>query len=147
MPRDVPPIRIMPMSTKIPGFGKLTIDDVQRKLFLGRLPKMKGRFQYRSSGLNTEPGTLVLFQFRARVIGSALFLRDEKYEKPRDGCAGAMYFDVKSIRTFDPLDVEAMRKVWPTFRAFGHVKQYLNPTLYAAFKKRLKNVKSPVAGR
>ena len=36
-----------------------------------------------------------------------------------------------------------MRKVWPSFRAFGHVKQSLNPTLYSQFKRRLKNVKSP----
>ena len=62
MPRDVPSIRIMPMSTKIPGFEDRSIEDVQA-LFLKRLPKMKGRFQYPSSGLNAEPGTLVLFQF------------------------------------------------------------------------------------
>ena len=30
-----------------------------------------------------------------------------------------------------------------SFRAFGHVKQFLNPTLYPKFKRRLKNVASP----
>jgi len=36
-----------------------------------------------------------------------------------------------------------MRKAWPSFRAFGHVKQYLNPARYSMFKRRLKHVTSP----
>jgi hypothetical protein len=36
-----------------------------------------------------------------------------------------------------------MQRVWPSFRRFGHVKQYLNPTLYPKFKRRLKNVAAP----
>jgi len=46
------------------------------------------------------------------------------------------------IRTFDPLDADAIRKIWPAFRAFGHVKQYLNPTRYSQFKRRLRNINS-----
>ena len=86
----------------------------------------------------------MLFQFRARIIASGVFLRDEKFESPKRGYGGVMHFDPKSFRTFDPLDALAMRKVWPSFRAFGHVKQYLNPTLCSQFKRRLKNIASPV---
>jgi hypothetical protein len=143
MPGEIPSMRILPMSDKLDGFRGRSIEDVQKDIFLRKLPAKKGRFLYRSSGLNAEPGTVVLFQFKARVIASAVFLRDEKFEQPIDGCGGAMFFDVKSFRTFVPLDVEAMRKVWPSFRAFGHVKQYLNPTLYSQFKRRLKQVASP----
>ena len=75
-----------------------------------------------------------------------MFLRDEKFVRPRGDSAGALHFDPASIRTFDPLDVEAMRKIWPGFRAFGHVKQFLNPTLYGKFKRQLKNLASPGAG-
>jgi hypothetical protein len=143
MPHPIPAIRILPMSDKIPGFRNRTIADVQTKCFLRDLPKNNGRFRYPVSGLSADPGAIVLFQFRARIIASAVFLRDEKFEKPIRGCAGALYFDPKSFRTFDPLDVEAMRKTWPRFRAFGHVKQFLNPTCYPAFKRRLKNVALP----
>jgi hypothetical protein len=119
---------------------------VQRDVFLRWLPAHNGRWRYPRAGLNAEPGTVVLFQYRARIIATAVFLRDEKFERPRGGYGGEMYFDPRSFRTFEPLDVEAMRKVWPSFRAFGHVKQFLNPTLYPAFKKCLKRVTSPTAG-
>jgi hypothetical protein len=131
------------MSDKIEGFKGRSIEDVQRNVFLRKLPNtMKGRWHYASSGLNADPGTILLFQFKARIIASAVFLRDEKYEKPKRGNAGEIAIDPKSIRTFDPLDVEDMRKIWPSFRAFGHAKQALNPMLYSKFKRALKNVAS-----
>jgi len=145
MRREIPSIRILPMSDKLDGFRGRSIEDVQKDIFLSKLPARKGCFRYRSSGLNAKPETVVLFQFKARIIASAVFLRDEKFDESIDGCGGAMFFDVKSFRTFKPLDVEAMRKVWPSFRGFGHVKQYLNPTLYGQFKRRLKQVASPEA--
>ena len=143
MPRTVPAVRILPMSTQTPGFSERSIEDVQSRLFLRAVPANDGRFRYWTTGLNADPGTVVLFQFRARIIASAVFLRDEKYERPIDGHAGALYFDPRSVRTFDPVDAETMRSVWPAFRAFGHVKQFLNPARYPQFKRRLKNVASP----
>jgi hypothetical protein len=143
MRRDIPAVRIWPMSDKLEGFRGRSIEDVQTRLFLRDLPKGNGRWRYPRIGLNAAPGTVVLFQFRARIIASGVFLRDEKFEKPIRGSAGAIYFDPRSFRTFDPLDVEAMRKVWPSFRAFGHVKQRLNPTRYSQFKRRLKHVAMP----
>jgi hypothetical protein len=132
------------MSDKVDGFRGRTIAQVQAGVFLRELPRRKGRYRYQSAGLNAEPGTVVLFQFQARIIASAIFLRDEKFAQPVGGHGGAIYFDVKSFRTFDPLDADAMRKVWPAFRRFGHVKQALNPTRYPMFKRRLKNVASPI---
>jgi hypothetical protein len=143
--RDVPAVRILPMSIKRKGFEARSIDDVQKRLFLRDLPKGGGRWTYPRVGLRADPGTIVLFQYRARIVASAVFLRDEKFGCPRHGSGGAMHFDPATIRTFDPLDVEAMRKVWPSFRAFGHVRQLLNPTRYPLFKRRLKNVASPVS--
>ena len=124
------------MSDKLPGFVGRSIDDVQARCFLRDLPKCGGRYQYPKMGLNADPGTIVLFQYRARIIASGVFLRDD---------GKSLYFDVASFRTFDPFDVEQMRKVWPSFRAFGHVKQFLNPTLYSKFERSLRNVSSPSA--
>jgi len=131
------------MSDQTKGFRGRSIEDVQRNCFLRDLPRDNGRYLYPSAGLNADPGTVVLFQFRARIIASAIFLRDEKFPRPKRGYSGAIYFDPQSFRTFDPLDVEAMRKVWPHFRAFGHVKQFLNPTCYPMFKRRLKHMALP----
>src|SRR5580765_5721117 len=139
----IPAVRIWPMSDKLKGFRDRSIEDVQSRLFLRDLPACGGRYPYPRIGLNAAPGAVVLFQYRARIIASAVFLRDEKSHRPKGGSSGAIFLDVTSIRTFDPLDVEAMQKVWPSFRRFGHVKQYLNPTLYSKFKRRLKNVATP----
>jgi hypothetical protein len=107
MKQDLPAVRIWPMSDKLPGFVGRSIEDVQRRCFLKHLPAMKGRFRYPTVGLSAEPGTIILFQYRARIIASAVFLRDRKLKKPAGGCAGAFFIDVKSIRTFDPLDADA----------------------------------------
>src|SRR5262249_170352 len=143
VPREVPSIRIFPMSEKRKGFRGRRIEDVQRHLFFVDLPqRSNGRWHYQKTGLNAPAGTLVLFQFKARIISSAHSLRDEKFDRPKRGSAGILHFDPASFRTFDPLDVEAMRKIWPSFRAFGHVKQYLNPGMCRKFTRQLKNAKS-----
>jgi hypothetical protein len=143
MSHDVPAVRIWPMSDELPGFVDRSIEDVQTRLFLRDLPNNKGCYRYPKNGLKTVAGTVILFQYRARIIASATYLGDEKFGKPINGCAGAIYVEVTTIRTFDPLDVEAMRKIWPRCRAFGHVKQFLNPARYSQLNRRLKNVRSP----
>ncbi|MGC4032791.1 MAG: hypothetical protein QM754_13870 [Tepidisphaeraceae bacterium] len=134
---EVIAVRILPMSDRLPGFVGKTVEQVQRDFFHGRLVKAKGLFRYPKNGLAAEHGAAVLFQFKAQIIATAMFVRDEKYERPTDGFAGAMHFDVSSIRTFEPWDADAVRSVWPGFRGFGHVKQRLNPGNWPAFTKRM----------
>lgn len=143
MRRGIPSVRILPMSDKADGFRGRSIEAVQAGCFLRDLPAHNGRYRYPSAGLNAEPGTIVLFQYRARIIASAVFLRDEKFDRPVGGFGGALHFEAGSFRTFEPLDAAAIRAVWPAFRAFGHVKQHLNPTRYPMLKRRLKRVASP----
>jgi hypothetical protein len=145
MRRETPAVRILPMSDREPGFVGKGIEWVQRQVFLRDLPASGGRFRYRSSGLSARAGTIVLFQYRARVVAMAEFVRDEKYDRPRRGHGGAMHFDVTSIRTFEPVDVAGMRKAWPGFARFGHVKQVLNASCYAAFRRSLRRLASPAA--
>jgi hypothetical protein len=133
------------MSSQIPGFRGREIADVQQKCFLRDVPRRGGRFRYPSSGLSAPAGTLILFQLQAHIIASAIFLRDLKFKPARGEYAGELHLEPASIRIFDPLDLEAIRIVWPRFRAFGHVKQYLNPECYSALLKHLKRVKSPPA--
>jgi hypothetical protein len=136
----IPAVRIWPMSDKIHGFRGKSIAQVQADCFLRDLPKAGGAFSYRSAGLHSPAGTVVLFQFQARIVASAVLLRDERFSSPRAGRRGRLHFDAGSIRTFEPLDFAAMRRIWPGIRPFGHVKQVLNPTLYAKFRRRTKGV-------
>src|SRR3954467_6081819 len=115
----VPAVPIWPKSAKNDGCSGPGNEAVQERYFLGKLPAQGGRWRYRSAGLKSPPGTVVLFQFRARIIASAAFVRDEKFDRPVRGCDGVLHFDPASFRTFDPLDVDAMRAVWPRFRGFG----------------------------
>jgi hypothetical protein len=131
------------MSDRIDGFRGRTIEDVQRNTFLRDLPANGGRFRYRASGLNAPAGSVVLFQFRARIIASATFVRDEKFERATGAFQGVLHFEPASIRTFEPVDVETMREVWPGFRSFGHAKQRLNPACYGAFRRRQKGRTAP----
>lgn len=137
---SIPAVRIWPMSDRIPGFRGKSIAQVQADCFGRDLPKSDGVFSYRSAGLNAPAGTVVLFQFQARIIASAVLLRDEKFKSPRAGRRGRLHFDASSIRTFEPLDFAAMRRIWPGIRPFGHVKQMLNPMLYPKFRRRLKGM-------
>jgi len=139
-PLDIPSVRILPMSNRIEGFRDRSIEDVQQKLFLGRLRKT-GKFHYTSTGLNAPPGAIILFQFSAHVIASAVFRFDERFEEPKDGLAGALHLEPESIQVFDPVDAETMRACWPQFTRFGHVKQHLNPGRYEAFRRKLRNVR------
>jgi hypothetical protein len=141
--REIPAVRILPMSDRAKSFVGRSIESVQGGCFLRELPRMGGRFRYPSAGLNAPAGTVVLFQYRARVIASGAFVRDERYERPAGGYAGALHFEPGSFRTFDPVDVAGMRAAWPAFRGFGHVKQRLNPARYPAFVRRLKRVRRP----
>ena len=143
MPREIPSVRILPMSDRIDGFRGRTIEDVQHNTFLRDLPACNGRFRYRASGLNAPAGSVVLFQFRARIIASATFVRDEQFDRPTRGLRGALHFEPGSIRTFQPVQAEAMRRIWPGFRSFGHVKQRLNPACYGAFTRRRKALRAP----
>ena len=143
MGRETPAVRILPMSDREPGFVGKGIERVQRETFLRDLPACGGRFRYRASGLSARPGTVVLFQYRARVIAMAAFVRDEKFEHRRRGHGGVLHFDAASIRTFEPVDAAGMRKAWSGFVRFGHVKQVLNGSCFPAFRRRLRNVASP----
>ena len=143
-PSEVPMVRILPMSDQQQGFRDQTIEQIQCRFFLKRFPQRKGQYRYYASGLNAERGTVVLFQFKARVIASAVFLRDEKDQEPTGDFRGTLCFDPATVQTFDPWDADAMRRAWPGFRSFGHVKQRLNPGNYPAFVRRLKNVQRPM---
>ena len=68
----------------------------------------------------------------------------ERFERPEKGTyRGALYFDVNSIRVFDPIGTEVVAAIWPEFKGFSHVKWTLDPKGLAEFERRLTGVEQP----
>jgi len=120
-------------------------EQVQSEFFLLDLPNREsGRYYYRTSGLNAVPGTIVLFQYASTIIASAVFESNEKFDQPDGDYHGALLFDTKSIKVFDPIDAKTMRDVWAAdFSRFGHVKVNLDPEKYPDFEERLSGIQTP----
>jgi hypothetical protein len=50
---------------------------------------------------------------------------------------------VKTIRVFDPVDAEFIRKIWPQVTRLGQAKWSLDPALYEKFERQLTGVEVP----
>jgi hypothetical protein len=128
-------------------FDGRSIEEVQRTFFLKELlgpERPPGKYWYREAGLNAESGTIVLFQYEGKLIASATLTEVERFETPEKGTyRGALFFDVNSIRVFDPIGSEVVAGIWPEFKGFSHVKWALDPTGFAEFDRKLTGVKSP----
>jgi len=141
-----PAIRILPMDSQLEFDGR-SIEEVQQTFFLKELlvpDRPPGKYWYRESGLNADSGTTVLFQNDGRLIASATLLEVERFETPEKGTYhGAFYFDVNSIRVFDPIGREVVAAIWPEFKGFSHVKWTLDPEGLAQLERKLTGVERP----
>jgi len=126
-------------------FGGRSVEEVQQTFFLKELPKRpQGKYSYRKAGLNADAGTIVLFQYEGKLIASATFTKVERFEIPeKDIYHGALYFDVNSIRVFDPIGPDVVAKIWPECNGFSHAKRKLDPNKYADFERSLTGVERP----
>ena len=141
-----PAMRILPMKLNEEHFpGCTSATDVQEMYFLDELPlRRNGCYYYEKQSLKAEPGTVVLFQCDNSIIASAVFLRAKRFERPiEDRYQGGMYFDATSIRVFDPVDTEGIKRIWPEFERFSHLKLNLDPKRYWKFKRTLRGVEAP----
>ena len=119
---------------------------MQRDFFLRALPAepRRGRYLFHTAGLIAETNTVVLFQYTNRIIASATLDRVERFDELEEGVySGALYFDIDSIRVFDPVGPDLMRQIWPKFKGFNQAKHSLDPNLYSAFEQSLTNVEAP----
>src|SRR5437868_3406403 len=125
-----PEIRILPMDSELEFDGK-SIAEVQRTFFLRDLlrpDRPPGKYRYREAGLQAESGSVVLFQYDGKLIASATLVEVERFDMPEKGTYhGALHFDVKSIKVFDPIGPDIVAGIWPEFKRFSHVKQRLEP--------------------
>jgi hypothetical protein len=141
-------VRILPMTAQ-EVFAGPSAEDVQRNFFLRLLPgePRRGRYLFRTTGLIAARGTVVLFQYESQVIASATLDRVERFKQPEHGTYwGALYFEIDSIRVFDPVGEERLRAIWPKFRRFSQAKLSLDPMGYPEFERSLTGVEAPSVG-
>jgi hypothetical protein len=148
MSQTPPAIRILPMNRHTePEFKKYQdVKEFQEGFFLRDLPgRPDGEYWYREGGLRAEPRTVVLFQSDGAIIATAILKETKKFDKPKnDGgtlYTGALYFDVKSIRVFEPIEWNIIRHIWPEVKRAARVKWNLNPSGYVEFEAKLTNIR------
>lgn len=151
----VPPaVCILPMSAQN-EFEGWTIPQAQTEFFLGQRdrtetdfnllhPVYPGRYRYKTRALNVDPGALVLFQFNARIIASAVLAWIERFDQPDGEFRGAMWFEPTSIRVFAPVPLATIQSVWPEVTQFGQMMWTLNGGGYLRFARFVYGVAVPV---
>ena len=117
-------IRILPMSTN--EFNDESIEWLQG-WFIEELKNVrKGLYKYRISGLNTATGSLILFQYKNKIVASAIFLNSERYNKDcvelKNGYNGLFEFDPDTITVFQPISNNEFNQICGNEVKFNHVK-------------------------
>ena len=139
-------IRILPMD-KNDEFGGIEIPKLQSSFFLDELPKRKdengsGKYHYKKQGLITDDNqTLVLFQYDNKIVACAELSNIIKFDKPKDGYNGALYFEPTSIKVFDAIDNQQINNIFHCSIQFGQIKHKLDTGYLKNFFIQLKNVK------
>lgn len=120
-------IRILPMSAKF-EFPNMTYQEIQNKFFLNELVnKKQGEYFFRTSGMTATKGTLVLFQIDNKIIASSNLIQVKKFNEPIEGIyKGAYYFDVNTIKVFEPISAKELSKIDGNFTAFSQSKQKID---------------------
>lgn len=124
-------IRLLPMSSKY-EFPDMSYKEIQNNFFLNTLINERdGHYHFRNSGISAPTGSLILFQIFSSVIASAKLVKIIKHDKPIDGIYyGTYVFDSKSIRVFEPILAEEIKKIDNNFNNFTQVKQKIDSSKY-----------------
>lgn len=134
--KDQSIIRILPMSEKDTEFIGKSIEEVQDG-FVSSLTDRNYNFK---KGMDSDPGTLVLFQYRARIIAMAILESKTYYENINDyGYKGFYRFIPESVATFIPLTNKEVKSIWPRFKGFNQSLQKLEFEQYKLFQDFLLN--------
>lgn len=114
-------VRILPMNRRKEFSHFKNAKELQQKFFLKDLPfRPNGQYWFHRAGLTAEPNTVVLFQCDGTIIASAVLHERERFEHAnKDGYEGCLYFDVNSIKVFDPVGKDMLCMIWPEVKRLG----------------------------
>lgn len=81
--------------------------------------------------MNASKDTLVLFQINNKLIASANLESVEKFDEEVEGLyKGAYFFDIDSIKVFDPINARELAEIDKSFKSFSQVKQRIDSSKY-----------------
>lgn len=120
-------IRLLPMSVAF-EFPDMDYKEIQNQFFLNDLIyQKKGEYLFRKYGMNAEEGSLVLFQIDNKIIASANLIKVDKFKKVKYKLyKGAYYFDVDTIKVFEPITANELYEIDSNFKRFSQVKQHID---------------------
>lgn len=131
--------------SKSAEFSQMDVAEVQKKFFVSDLYNRKEcAYLFRSSGMNAEEDTLILFQYEGAIIAHAKLKKVEKYSQKKDGIyAGAYILKKETITIFEPINRDEMKRIWPDFNGFGQQKTVLSMDGWENYNNLLskKNIK------
>lgn len=121
-------IRTLPMSKE--GFKGWDYAQMQIHFFMEQLKESK-KYRYYNNKMNTNLGTLILFQYDGEIIASATYLNT--IEKIDGEYKGYYEFDIDSIKIFKPIKKEELieeLKLDKDFK-FGQASQKIKSDIYS----------------
>lgn len=116
-------IRLLPMSHR-KEFEDRDLMDIQREFFHGEIRLRNSWFRYRRHRMSDPTGTtLVLFQMKGRILGSAELLKVEPFKVPEIHdeieYGGRYVFVPETIRMVHPIDLAEFRESVPEIKVFN----------------------------
>lgn len=121
-------VRILPMNHEL-EFNNKNIEEVQNEFFLGSLKNgykdiPKGVYYYRTKGLSSKDGDLILFQMDNQIIASAIFQDSIPFERIFNDIKynGELWVHQDTIKIFNPISNDELQELIPDFKRFGDTK-------------------------
>ena len=148
-------VRILPMShLDDQDFKNMSIEEVQNNFFMHDLKIIRefdnviiprGTYLFKSAGINSDDGDLILFQMDGMIIASAIYQLSITYPATRrkviDGVTykGEIFFYEDTIKIFEPITLDEMIEIIPEFKGFKQSKYDFNLTdeQYCLLEKRI----------
>ncbi|HCW54756.1 MAG TPA: hypothetical protein DG753_13705 [Clostridium sp.] len=128
--KKIPEIRFLPMSKDVFSTYEKVVEFLSN-----RMCNEDGEYEYIKCKMRCEENSLVLFQYDAKLIGCAKFLRNIDYDSPiidsdKNECHGYYVFDIDTVRIFDePILAEEYKKIDSTFEKFSQGTRETDITL------------------
>lgn len=118
--KEIPEIRFLPMSKDVFSTYKEVVDFLSNSMC-----NKDGEYEYIKCKMRCKENSLVLFQYDAKLIGCARFLRNVDYDSPiidsdENECYGYYVFDIDTVRIFnEPIGEEEFKQIDKSFKHFS----------------------------
>lgn len=134
-------VRILPVDHNDNDFKDMSFEEIQKEFFGKELKVNKGIYWYKSAGLISEEGDLVLFQLDNKILASAIYQNSIPFKREYNGTMfnGELWFDPDSIKIFKPITSDELSEIINEFKRFGDAKYYfkLSDEQYEKLIKRM----------